>query len=72
MASYEWPLTEYAMLDKHQKAFYRDNGYLLVENVVSAKELTQLQAIACDFIEASREVTESNDIYDLDSGHSAQ
>ncbi len=34
------------MLDEHQKAFYRDNGYLLVENVVSAKELTQLQAIA--------------------------
>ena len=60
------------MLDDYQKAFYWDNGYLLIENVVGAAELAQLQAIACDFIEASREVTESNDIYDLDSGHSAQ
>ena len=60
------------MLDDYQKAFYWDNGYLLIENVVGAAELAQLQAIAYDFIEASREVTESNDIYDLDSGHSAQ
>ncbi len=59
------------MLSQEQKQFYDDNGYLLVENAVSADELATLRGIAYDFIEKSRSVTESNDVYDLDEGHSA-
>lgn len=59
------------MLTAEQKAFYAENGYLKVENVVTPEELTTLQEITAGFIEASRAVTESNDVYDLDEGHTA-
>lgn len=60
------------MLTQDQKAFYDTHGYLLVENAVSADQLARLLEITDRLIEASREVTESNDIYDLDAGHGPQ
>lgn len=60
------------MLTKDQIQFYEDNGYLMVENVVTPEQLRELQKITHEFIEASRGVTESNDVYDLDEGHSAE
>ncbi|MDH5797887.1 MAG: phytanoyl-CoA dioxygenase family protein, partial [Paracoccaceae bacterium] len=45
--------------------------YLMVENVVSPDQLARLQGITRNFIEASRNVAESNEVYDLDKGHSA-
>jgi len=60
------------MLSAADKAFYDANGYLLVENVVSAALLQQMQRVTNALIEASREVTENTDVYDLDAGHSAQ
>lgn len=53
-------------------AFYRENGYLMIENAVSAEDLAELRAVTQDFIERSRAVQASNDIYDLDEGHSAE
>ncbi|WP_136440620.1 phytanoyl-CoA dioxygenase family protein [Pacificoceanicola onchidii] len=57
------------MLTQEQKDFYAENGYLKVENVVTAQELARLQEITHQLIDASRDVTESNDRYDLDTGH---
>ena len=59
------------MLTHEQRRFYEDNGYLLVEDVVTRQQLIDLQAITHDFIDASRKVTASNEVYDLDEGHSA-
>jgi ectoine hydroxylase-related dioxygenase (phytanoyl-CoA dioxygenase family) len=59
------------MLSSDQIAFYEENGYLLIENALSPDQLSELQQVTEDFIEASREVRESNDLYDLDDGHSA-
>ncbi len=59
------------MLSQEQKAFYADNGYLMVENVVTDAQLAELRRITYEFIEASRSVAESDDVYDLDEGHSA-
>lgn len=59
------------MLTDDQKAFYDLNGYLMVDNVVSADRLRQLQTVTDALIEASRAVRESNEVYDLDKGHSA-
>lgn len=59
------------MLTKNQIADYRREGYLLIENAVPPEELAEIREVALGFIERSREVTESNDIYDLDEGHSA-
>ncbi len=59
------------MLSDDQKAFYAENGYLLVENVVTPAQLDRLREITYRYIEESRKVTESNDVYDLDVGHGA-
>jgi ectoine hydroxylase-related dioxygenase (phytanoyl-CoA dioxygenase family) len=60
------------MLSQAEKAFYADNGYLMVENAVTPEELQTLRRITDDLIEKSRGVTDSNDVYDLDEGHSAE
>lgn len=60
------------MLNAEQISFYRENGYLLVEDVVTAEQLERMRAIAYQFIEASRAVTESDEVFDLDEGHSAE
>lgn len=57
------------MLTAEQKAFYEREGYLMVEDAVTPAELAELRRIAYDYIEASRQVSESNDVYDLDDGH---
>lgn len=59
------------MLTTDDVAFYRENGYLMVENAVTPAQLEALQRVTHDLIEKSRSVTESNDVYDLDEGHSA-
>ncbi|SPF78013.1 phytanoyl-CoA dioxygenase family protein [Pseudoprimorskyibacter insulae] len=60
------------MLTKEQKEFWEENGYLMVEDVVTPEQLAKMQQITNDYIEASRSVTASNDVYDLDKGHSAE
>ncbi|WP_193181792.1 phytanoyl-CoA dioxygenase family protein [Nisaea sediminum] len=60
------------MLTPDQIAFYRENGYLMVEDAVTTEQLEKLRAITYDLIEKSRAVTESGDVYDLDEGHSAE
>jgi ectoine hydroxylase-related dioxygenase (phytanoyl-CoA dioxygenase family) len=60
------------MLTEDQKRFYDENGYLLVEEVVTPDQLAELRRVTHELIEASRDVRESNEIYDLDAGHSAE
>lgn len=57
------------MLTQEQKDFYDANGYLLVEDAVTPPQLARLLDITDRLIDASRAVTESNDVYDLDDGH---
>ena len=57
------------MLSTAQKAFYRKNGYLMVENAVTYEQLTHLRTITARLIDHSRAVRESNEAYDLDKGH---
>ncbi len=59
------------MLSAAQKAFYAENGYLLVEDVVTGAQLKKLQDITYGLIDESRKVSESNERFDLDKGHSA-
>ena len=59
------------MLSEAQIEFYRENGYVLVENAVSPEQLARLRSITVDLIEKSRTVAQSDDVYDLDAGHSA-
>lgn len=57
------------MLSADQKEFYDENGYLLVEDAVTPDQLAELRRITYAFIDASRGISESNDVYDLDDGH---
>jgi ectoine hydroxylase-related dioxygenase (phytanoyl-CoA dioxygenase family) len=58
-------------LSQAQREYYFENGYLLVEGLISGERLAELQAVAAEFVEQSRKITASNDIFDLEPGHSA-
>jgi len=60
------------MLTDKQIKDYFEQGYLLVENVITDAQLKTLQNVNYNFIEASKTVTESNDVCDLDVGHTAE
>jgi ectoine hydroxylase len=50
---------------------YREHGWVAVEGLVDEAWLQRLRAVTEQFVEASRELTESNLVFDLDTGHSA-
>ena len=49
------------MLSQEQIDSYHENGYLTVENVLSADELDALQRVTDEFIDRSRLVSEHNE-----------
>jgi ectoine hydroxylase-related dioxygenase (phytanoyl-CoA dioxygenase family) len=51
---------------------YRDVGWLAVEGVVDEAWLERLRAVTDEFVEHSRTLAESNVVFDLDEGHSAE
>ncbi len=59
------------MLTEDQRAHYRDQGWLAVPGLVDETWLTRLRAVTDEFVDRSRTLTESNVIFDLDVGHSA-
>ena len=60
------------MLTQEQIDFYHENGYLGVENVLSAEEVADLRRTTDEFVEKSREVTEHTDVFDLEPGHTSE
>lgn len=60
------------MLSREEIAFYHENGYLTVENVLSAAELEALQRVTDEFVERSRSISEHNEIFDLEPDHSPE
>ena len=60
------------MLTQEQVAFYHEEGYLGVEGVLSKEEVEELQRVTDEFVEKSRQVSENDDVFDLEPGHSAE
>ena len=60
------------MLTDAQIAFYREQGYLLVEDVFTAEELAELNRVTDGFIHRARGATESDATFDLAPDHSAE
>lgn len=58
-------------LSDQQIEIYREDGFLIVENVLSAVEVEALRQVTDAFIERARDVAEHNDVYDLEPSHSA-
>ena len=60
-----------AVLSDSQRNRYVEQGWLAVEGVVDDAWLDRLRAVTTEFVDRSRELTESNVVFDLDTGHSA-
>ena len=60
------------MLTKDQIQAYRTDGYLVIEDVLSARELATVRQVTDDLVAASHEVTEHNQVYDLEPTHTAE
>ena len=60
------------MLSDSQISQYEQDGFLFIENALTASQLEQLQSATRQLIEQSVDVTTNNDRYDLDVGHSPQ
>lgn len=58
------------MLNGAQIEAYRENGFLTVEGVFSPEEMAEGRAVVEELVEQSRGVSEHNDLYDLEPGHS--
>ena len=57
------------MLGQKEIEFYHQNGYLSINNVIPDDILTELRQVTDEFVEKSRRVTEHNDVFDLEPGH---
>lgn len=59
------------MLTEQQKRRYYEQGFLAVEEVLSEAEVAGARAVVDQLVERSREIEESDSLYDLEPGHSA-
>jgi ectoine hydroxylase-related dioxygenase (phytanoyl-CoA dioxygenase family) len=59
------------VLTDRQRRDYAAQGWLAVQGFVDGSWLDRLRSVTAEFVEQSRALTESNAIFDLDAGHSA-
>lgn len=62
---------ELKTITAEQKAFYEENGYLLLEKFVPDEWMDRLWEVTDRFVEQSRTVTKSNIKFDVEPDHSA-
>jgi phytanoyl-CoA hydroxylase len=59
------------MLTKQQIEQYREDGAVVVPGVLDAATCKLMKDVLAELVEGSRKVTEHDNIYDLEPGHSA-
>ena len=57
------------VLTQEQRESYFASGYLVVEALISADWIEKIRSVTQSYLDQSRAITESNDIYDLADGH---
>ena len=60
------------MLTGEEIQFYREKGYLGVDNVLSSEDVKELRRVTDEFIERSRAVAASDEVFDLEPDHSPE
>ena len=60
------------VLTQAQREQYLEDGYLFIESFIDEDWLERLRAATTHYVDASRELTESNQYYDLADGHSGE
>lgn len=58
-------------LSQQQIDFYKANGYLVIEDAVDAETLTRLRDAIDGFVQRAKDVSSSDEIFDVAPGHSA-
>ena len=59
------------MIDDSTVRTYRQDGYIVVPDVLSAAEVADLRRVTDAFVERSRQATSHTEVFDLEPGHSA-
>jgi phytanoyl-CoA hydroxylase len=65
------PSGEQVVISQQDVIFYRENGYLVVANVLSGAEIAELRRVTEEFVENARSRSSHDDVYDLEDSHSA-
>jgi ectoine hydroxylase len=60
------------VLSQKQREAYFADGYLLLEKIISDQWLERLRAVTDQIIEESRTISRSDEIWDLEDGHSKE
>lgn len=60
------------MITEQQVKFYRDNGYLVVADVLSSEQLAAVRREVDDLVEKSVAVRANDAVYDLEDTHAAE
>jgi hypothetical protein len=60
------------VLSPEQRDHYAAQGWLSIPGLVDDRWLARLRAVTDEFLDQSRALTESNVVFDLDTGHSAE
>ena len=60
------------VLSQDQVDFYNESGYLAVRDVLSPYEVSELQRVTDELVEGARSMTESDEAFDLEPGHTAE
>lgn len=63
--------SQHAALSAEQIAHYREHGYIVVEDVVDKENLDELRKVTAEFIENSRAIEQSDNVYDIGHDHCA-
>ncbi|SVB62426.1 uncharacterized protein METZ01_LOCUS215280, partial [marine metagenome] len=60
------------MIKDDQVKSFNERGYLVIENLLPENILENLQIVTDDFVEKSKTIIESDDIYDLSYVHTSE
>src|SRR4051812_14682369 len=63
---------EDAVINEQDVAFYRENGYLIVKDVIDAPTLGRIRKAIADMVAKAAGVKTHNDIYDLEPTHTPE
>jgi len=59
------------VLTQKQRESYFENGYILLERIVPDEWIERLRAVTEEMVNRSREVTKSDEVWDLDENHTS-
>ena len=59
------------VLTEEQRRFYFENGYLLVESIISREWIDRLLDTTNQMVDKSRSIAKSDEVFDLEPGHTA-